>query len=1188
MAEKLPGINYQAPLATDDLEFQQTSNGQEIQERTRLVMAENYGIVDSADPRDLATTDTDRPLNVAVSSGDPLKLDVTPGTAVTACGNWVALENKIALLDLTSASAGAVNVVFIEYFTEDGDDRRVNKFNVDVAVRNQRPEDNSAVVKVDILSNFTNTAQYSPTRLTDIVVLAYVTVNQLADLTLDLAIDLGDNNFADNRPWFSPTDIMHRDMVGTATPTDTNPHGTSLNDLAAGRLTLYQQVVQHGLVLSKDVDVPRYAGLKETETITEASFVVDFSGDVTRRSSQFGGVGARYANVQHFPLKLTSVYAADTPALQISADLVPNSNIVVIPANEPVPSGGVTVEYVYAQAGEGPVDPATNDLVFLQPAAAELIVADGIAVSSIPTPVISFDGSGPIPRNFRVLLDSDGDLISAPQIMVPPIKLDAIGLNTALAVTRSMRGDAPIEIGLTRATNIAGMEIIIQCTGLDADGNTLNEAITFANGSYEDSVIPAENEEIKQFVRTSNLFSELTQIEVTSRTSDGNDSTIIVYAAQEAAVTDTFKEKCPLADIFWDGLAVDGVLDARPVSLNLDLPKTPRYNGTGSEDTGTRPWAYENFGKPRFSDAFEGDKDPLASSGSLNIALNNDISAGDTIDLGNGKILTALVPVGASGSITPLDVGITIALGDTNLIVDEGGGTISITVTTGNLDFATLASEIASSLTFASSQPGGAGFAYTTTTSPQRVITIVSSSLVSISASTLQVRLGFPVGVSSLNQASVGQAGMADGDTFTLSDGVLTETFEIDTGSGLNNPANLPVNVSSNDIASAIRTAIISAVAGSSLNATISATNGAGSTINFANSLTGPDGNIDIIESLSTGYSMNHIGMSNGSLGGANTTVGEFNQGADAAETVANIVTTLADPVFDSGVTGVAAGDSVNVSMDVAGSHNYLIVGTLANPAAMSFTGFSGGSGRYLSATPDAFSEGLSTEIPVIGTDLDSVRKKYRSRSIGVPVALQGTDIEKIAVVMHNPENVAGDGDPTFVSSVRVKASFESDPGNWQSFSAMSLFANNPNFAVFQHDFGAAIDKVQFEMYGVFTDYALADITNVATIGIGPTGPAGNDGAAGVAGPAGATGAAGAAGETGAVGPAAEIFSAAFTSSTLWTVVHGLGTTDVVWAAYDGNGEAIIPDTVDVVDANTVTMTFSVAVAGTAVIVGVS
>jgi hypothetical protein len=422
MAEKLPGVNFQAPLATDDLEFQQTSNGQEIQERTRLEIGAvqnnlgRFGIVDDTDPQDISTTDIDRPLNVSVSVDNLLRIDITPGTGVTACGNWVKLLNRITSFELASTAVGAVNVVFIEYFTEDGAERRVNKFNIDVAVRNQRPADNDTVIKVDILGNFNDAAQYSPDRMKDIVILSYVTVNQLADLSLDLAIDLGGNNFPANRPWFSPVDIEHRNKVGTADATDTNPHGTSLNDLAAGRLTLYQQAVQHGMVLSKDSDVPRYPGIKTEDEIEAASFQLDGTGVVTRRSTQFGGTNSWWATLKHFPLTVGSAYATGNPARQVSVDFVPDTNILVIPSNEPIPTEGVTIEYMFAQAGEGPVDPATNDLVFKQPADSELIIADGIAVSSIPTPVISFDGSGPIPRDFRVLLDSEGDLISTPQI----------------------------------------------------------------------------------------------------------------------------------------------------------------------------------------------------------------------------------------------------------------------------------------------------------------------------------------------------------------------------------------------------------------------------------------------------------------------------------------------------------------------------------------------------------------------------------------------------------------------------------------------------------------------------------------------------------------------------------------------------------------------------------------------------
>jgi hypothetical protein len=1203
MANKLPGVNFQAPLATDDLEFQQTSNGQEIQERTRLTIGAvgnfsgHFGIVDTIDPQDISTSDIERPLNVSVSADNALRVDVTTGTAVTACGNWVKLLNRITSLELASTSVGAVNVVYIEYFTEDGTERRVNKFNIDVAVRNQRPSDNDSVIGVDILGNFTDSSKYTPTRLKDIVVLAYVTVNQLADLTLDLAIDLGANNFDDNRPWFSPTDIAHQTKVGTADPTDTNPHGTSLNDLAAGRLTLYQQAVTHGMVISKDVSKPRYPGIKTEEVIAAVSFNTDGTGLVTRRARLFGSINAKYVALQHYPISIGSAYATGNPAQQISVDFVPDANILVIPTNEPIPEEGITVEYMYSEAGEPPVDPATNDLVFLQPADSELIIADGIAVSSIPAPIISFDGSGPIPKNFRVLLDADGVLISSPQILQPPIKLSAMGTSD-LPITRAMRGDAPVEIGLTRSNDVDGMSIVLNITGVDADDNPASEDLTFDYDNWSDSSIPSAEENINQFQRTSTIFSTVSTIRVVSRSSDGNDSTIIVYGDQEASVTETFKEKCPLADVFWDGLAVEGVLDARPISPNLELPRTPIYNGTGADEPGSRAWLYEDFRKPRYGDSFAGNEDPAEAKGSLTITQNELISNDDTIDLGNGKVLVAKTPAAASGSLTALQFGINVPLGSTQLIINEqGGGNVSVSTGNGYLDPDVLADEIAAGLTSNS----GLGITYITSVTTQRQITItaVGGNLFTIVSSSLATLLGFSVtSPASSIQTSASQPGLNDQDTFTLSDGTTTKVFEFDVGGGgLSDITHLSVNVGGDGTEVETQAAIVSAINASSLSLT--ATPGLGALVEIVNDDLGASGNAPIVQSVSSGYDMFPVGMSGGTDGGANSSLGEFNVGVgtDFETTGNNIVATLADLVFDSDITGTRTGNVVNLIRNAGGVSNNKIVGTFVNvaPEPIDIDGFSGGAGRYLATSPDSFAEGLRTRIPRANTDLDSVSHKYRSRSLGIPVGLQSAPVEKISIVMHNPGNVSGGAisvppEPLLVSSIRVQAAMSSDPGNWQGFEPVALVSKNPNYAVFEHDFGEPIDKVQLEMFGIFTDYALADVTNVGVIGQGPTGAAGAAGATGASGAAGATGAAGSDGATGtqgATGPAANIYSQTFPSSSVWTVTHNLGTTDITWAAYDTSGVAQFP-VMDIVDANTVTMTFAPALAGTAVIVGVS
>ena len=1052
MPKKIPGVNFQAPVSTDDLTFEHDTVSEELQTRTRLLINGEYGIVDNEDPREASITDLDRPLNVLPSTSD-IQVDISPGTAVTANGNWVSLDNKIFLLDLASSAIGAVNVVFIEYYLEEGEDRRVNKFQVDVAVRNQRPASNEDVIRVTTLANWQNSSIFPPDRKNDIVVLGVVTVNQLADLSLDITIDLGDGNFSFNRPWYSPVDIRHRQMVGTATPTSTNPHGTSLNDLASGRLTLYQQVLAHGMVMSKDVGVAKMPGIKVTETIQAASFLVDSTGDITRKSALYGGVGAKYANLGHFVVRLGSVYETDFPANQIAADYVPGESILVVPADEEI-ENDVTIEYLVAFAGEAPVDPPTNDLVFEQPADSELIVADGIAVSEIPAPIISFDGSGPIPRDFRVYLDADGVLVKSPQLLLNPTKLDALSGSTAINV--AMQGDAPVEVGLTRAANVSGMNISLLLTGTGTDDQPLTETVVFEFGIYQDSTIPATEENPNQFARTENTFRTLDFIEILSRANDGNDSTIIVYGAQEAHITPTFTEKCALANIFWDGLAVDEVRDARPIHLDLHLPK----RSVSPAQLDDSPWMFEDFGAPRFRDSFEGIADPRAATGTILIPTNANIVDGDTVDLGSGKILTARTPVAASGSLAALPFGISV-LNTQTLDLDDGGGTVSVFIPTADYSPSDLAATLTSAL-----NASALSETYTVTALTNRSFSISATGVFDIlGTGTLHTVIGLSVGSGQPNYLGTGVIGLADGDQFTLDDGVTEFTFEFDTGGGVSG-SNIPVSVNANDLENAVATAMRAAINGASFN--IAAT-GAGSTVLLDNGTPGAEGNQAILESISTGFTLNPSGMSGGTDGGADSSLGEFNVGVgtDANTTAANIVATLANVTFASGITGVVGTFSgivgVSLTKNAAGLLNNAIV---VSSSGITAEGFERGSNIYTGISPDSFAEGLRTKIPTINKD--KVRRKYRSRAVAVPSDFGS--VTSIGVILYNPEDVTSE-------SVRIRYTLESDPSNWQEYESLTLSSENPSFVRFDKTFSAAIHKIQFEMFGTFTHFLLLDET---------------------------------------------------------------------------------------------------------------
>jgi len=56
------------------------------------------------------------------------------------------------------------------------------------------------------------------------------------------------------------------------------------------------------------------------------------------------------------------------------------------------------------------------------------------------------------------------------------------------------------------------------------------------------------------------------------------------------------------------------------------------------------------------------------------------------------------------------------------------------------------------------------------------------------------------------------------------------------------------------------------------------------------------------------------------------------------------------------------------------------------------------------------------------------------------------------------------------------------------------------------------------------------------------------------------------------------------TASTTWTISHGLNSLDAIVQVYDSTGAVIIPNEIKIVDANTITVSFTTAIAGKAVI----
>ena len=648
MAINLPGLNYNSKLSVDDLAFEADEQEKAILDRIKatfghLVLATpKYGIRDLIDPTDIVATETDRPLLVFTSTNDPLKVNITAGAVITPNGAIVENTALVEDFELARTTVNDIVVVYVENEIEDTGPVRKTRFNTDQPTRRTQSTD---FIRSALLTDFTNAVLFPPTRIENIVVLSVITVVQTTSGT-ELQFDYTQSTYSFNRPWFSPVDVEHRSFLGSGTPTANNPHGLTFNDLVSGFLTFYEQLLQTGLIQARDDVIKGVPGSKCTETITPGRILTDTTGGITA-GSRFGGPGASYIELSTYPVQVTAFYQESHKGRAIAWDHVRGTKIIVLPGPETF-SVNAVIEYTDVAALEPPAQLLSNTLTFGQPnTATELIYTGGLAVSELTNQFIGFDGSGPVPRNYTIFCKNDGTLLKVPEPLGTVILLDDIG--TALTpVSASFFGPAQLSIGLADAVSISTMSISIRLYGRDVDGNAIQEDITFIGTEWVPVTVPGVETE-GQYQLTTNVFTELTEIQVLSRTDDGPNSKVQFWAELETETTQDLNTLAQAADLLWDGLAINNLRDIRQIVKNIP-PDQNRFRAaaemTGLGGTSRALTFSDDFACPKLRDSTRGSQTTVEAT--VSITINNYvlIQAGDTILFPTGKTITAQI-VGA-------------------------------------------------------------------------------------------------------------------------------------------------------------------------------------------------------------------------------------------------------------------------------------------------------------------------------------------------------------------------------------------------------------------------------------------------------------------------------------------------------------------------------------------------------------
>lgn len=643
---KISGLNYDAVLASEDYAAYRKIIEEEIITRFKMGSGfpwktAEFGILDSSNPSIITTGETSRPLLVMVSNQSEIAVALNPGYALAPNGTIFLVDGyqeKIILAD--TVQAGKTYAVVLE--------SRLNSSAGSTSLNDyQEPQSTQELVYTAIAS-YIYVSGWLPSE--NQTVLAMVKAVDKTGGGLELQIDMTQNTYAFNRPWFSIVDTKHRAQIGSGTVTDTNPHATSFNDLTLpGSVGLMQGIAGVGIVLSRDKDRNKMAGAKYCQdTISYANLKIDTSGTITA-NSPYGKPNAFYAELTSYPLRLGSVYEVTSPARAIAAEVLPGTNIIVFGPNEALmDTQSFIVEYTTCSALSLPITTPTNLLTFGGTAGdQEAILSGGYIYPVVPDPTISFEGTGPFARRYRVYLMGDGVLRSYPEIVV-----------SAQSTSSSISSFTPtypsrISVGITNTTGSSSLLVTVVVSGTrqaeyatDSSAVT-SETLTFSPATgYLDQTIPAPTYDLAgQILTTIYKYTEISAISITT-VNAGTNPLVQVWAEVEPGMTPELNDVLPIAEVFWNGNGIPKLLDIRNIQKHwhylseqdatseleslriLNLIKS----GTLLTNKSTALFT-ENFEDLKYFDSKRGYMSPTKATGLIGFNSSKSLITGDTITL---------------------------------------------------------------------------------------------------------------------------------------------------------------------------------------------------------------------------------------------------------------------------------------------------------------------------------------------------------------------------------------------------------------------------------------------------------------------------------------------------------------------------------------------------------------------------
>lgn len=507
----MEGLTFNTKIGYDDIKNQFDYLRNKQKETIKLLCAGNYGIV--------SDVDSSNPGSSLFPTLEDNTLSFTQGTIITKEGDFA----QISSFYVNVPPINEDTLVLYSYEVIGSKEKRISNSGKAYSVWFE-------LKKAEDSISFLPVSKYSVLRdnVVCLAVIKYGSTNY---------IDTTKSEYSINRPWFSLCDTEHREQKGTGSPSV--PHSIGLNDLTSSNLTIYDQLLNRGIIVSKDLSL---AGVPGHLWKYEGSINVIKEGTKPRYLELKDGT---------YPNAIMSVINKNTRE-DIICHYIKGTRLISLDANysgrENELKNNLEIQMCITSTllcrTEGV---KLNEIAFEPQSEGDTIITQGLQINLSDTNV-SFSDCSSFKKTFDIVVNKNGTIHKEPEILGYTIAIKDIN-----NYEFSQEFDVPVKLQVCRVSGGWEGTLSINVEGIDSEGSSISETIEMNSDSNFYSISEFSTHYYKQ---------------ITSVTCDNNYSAdIVIFAYSNRAID----RRLRVARVEWDNRVVS-VRDIRPISTIVQDP----------------------------------------------------------------------------------------------------------------------------------------------------------------------------------------------------------------------------------------------------------------------------------------------------------------------------------------------------------------------------------------------------------------------------------------------------------------------------------------------------------------------------------------------------------------------------------------------------------------------------------------